>query len=196
MLSRSAAPGHALAVLVSGVMLVSVSACGGSDVTSESATSSTATGPTPEAWAAAICPKFKAALQAPTAYSKVDGNADPETIKKGWQDAAEEIITTYDAFLDVLDEPTPQVEKAPEVVAALKDTFSQVRTRSVAIRDTAAGLDTSDSDAFAAGAQKVVKSLEAAQADLNKLDEIDRIDPDNKVGGVLKKNPDCGSFAS
>ncbi|MGL5851893.1 MAG: hypothetical protein ACRCZD_14030 [Phycicoccus sp.] len=151
-------------------------------------------GPTPEEWAASLCPAFADALLAPEAFGSVDENSSPDAARIGWQRAAEKSIDRYDTLLDVLEEPTPDLDEAPEVVGVMKSTFGALRARMVAIRDDAEALDTTDQAAFAAGAQKIVDSLSGAETDLNTLDELDRVDPDGTVSAVLEKNTDCSSL--
>jgi hypothetical protein len=181
--------------LVAGTTLTTTGCVPGrSTAAKPSPTVSSPSGPTPEKWAAAVCPAFADALVAPDGFADVDNVNTPEAAKIGWQRAAEKAIETYDTFLDVLDEPTPTLANAPEVVGVLKGTFGALRARMVAIRDDAQALDTTDQEAFTAGAQGIVDSLSGAKADLNKLDEVQRVDRDGTVSDVLQKDNDCAAF--
>lgn len=192
--SLSVAARLATVALVAGATLTTGGCViGGSSETKPSAAPS---GPTPQKWADSVCPVFADALLAPEAFGEIGASSSPEAAKVGWQRAAGDAIETYDKLLDVLDQPTPALDNAPEVVGVMKATFGALRSRMVAIRDDAAALDTSDQAAFAAGAQKIVDSLTGAQTDINKLDELDRVDSDGKVSKVLEKNRDCAALSS
>ncbi len=195
MSSRPSATSRVAVVALVAAATMTTTACAADrPVAKPSATISSPSGPTPEKWAASVCPAFADALVAPDGFADVDNLNTPEAAKIGWQRAAEDAIETYDTFLDVLDEPTPELDNAPEVVGVLKGTFGALRARMVAIRDEAQALDTTDEQAFTAGAQAIVDSLSGAEADLNTLDEVQRVDRDGTVSDVLEKDSDCAAF--